>query len=276
MKKTTMLVALVVALTLSGVPAQAGEYVFGVHPFKKPNELAQMFKPLMEYLGKVTGATMTFRSAPNYDATKQAIARGEFDVFYVGPSLFAELTEEAPGKARLVGTVLNNGKPSFKGVIVVKEGSTISSLADLKGKKFAFGDHGSTLSAYVPAHMLIKAGVFDALAEHKFLGSHDNVAQAVLKGFFDAGAMQPAVLKQYQGLKVLAESDPVPEHCIAVGGRIDDATFKKIQEALVKAPDLQVFKAINPSLTGFAVTKPGDYAALGKLMKAVDAKLPKK
>ena len=273
--KTIFFTALCVICLASPVFA-AETYVFGVHPYKNPAELATIFKPMISLLEAETGVKISFRSAKDYESFNQSILKGEIDIFFMGPSIYAELYAQHPDKVRLVATALDKGKPTFKGVIVAKKDSAINSLADLKGKKFAFGDRDSTLSCYIPAAMLMDAGVFDSL-KYDFTGKHDNVAQSVLQGGHDAGGLKPDVAEKYmgQGLKIIAESAPVYEHVIGVGSKVDDATMAKIQKALLQVKDPTVYTSIQKSYTGFAVTKPGDYASLLKVIKKVDAKMAK-
>ncbi len=252
------------------------EFIFGVHPYQKPYELVRMFTPLINYLEEVTGAHITFQTAKNYNEAMEKMASGEMDIFYVGPAPFVVLLEKYPDRFRIAATVVNQGKPTYKGVIVIRDISPITTMAEFKDKKFAFGDPRSTLSCYMPAQMLLKAGVFDSV-HYKFLGSHDNVAKAVIRGFFDGGGIKPSVAKKYEGkgLKIIAESEPVYEHLIGVGPDVDDATFQKIKKALLKVSDEKIYQSIKPSLTGFTPTEISDYNNLREIVKEVDAKLAK-
>jgi len=273
--KIILATALIIACFAAPLFA-AETYVFGVHPYKNPAELATIFKPLISLLEAETGAKVSFRSAKDYEAFNQAVLKGEIDIFFMGPSIYAELSSLHPDKVRLVATALSKGKPTFKGVIVAKKDGPINSLADLKGKKIAFGDRDSTLSCYIPAAMLMDAGVFDSV-KYDFTGKHENVANSVLQGGHDAGGLKPDVAEKFmgQGLKVIAESAPVYEHVIGVGPKVDDATMKKIQAALINGKDPKVYTSIQKDYTGFAVTKPSDYASLFSIIKKVDAKMAK-
>ncbi|RJQ78256.1 MAG: phosphate/phosphite/phosphonate ABC transporter substrate-binding protein [Desulfobacteraceae bacterium] len=265
------------AMMLTGTAGAQTSLVFGVHPFKAPDELAKMFRPLIDYLQKETGSTISFRTAKDYDASLAALVAGDIHISYLGPSLYAIATEKHAGKIQLLGTVVNkSGTPTFKGVIIAKDGSAINSLADLKGKKFAFGDRESTLSCYMPAYMLMQAGVFDSLVEHKFLGSHDNVAKAVSMGVFDGGGLQPSVAEKYvgQGVKIIAESAPVYEHVLVVSANVDQETIKKLQDAVLALKDPAVLDPLMKGMTGFVTTRPEDYDNLRTIMKEVDAKMP--
>lgn len=273
--KIILATALIIACFATPLFA-AETYVFGVHPYKNPAELAVIFKPMIALLEAETGAKISFRSAKDYDSFNESIVKGEIDIFFMGPSIYAELSGLHPDKVRLVATALNKGKPTFKGVIVVKKDGPINSLADLKGKKVAFGDRDSTLSCYIPAAMLMDAGVFDSM-KYDFTGKHENVANSVLQGGHDAGGLKPDVAEKFlgQGLKVIAESAPVYEHVVGVGPKVDAATMKKIQAALVNLKDPTVATSIQKDYTGFAITKTSDYAPLLGIIKKVDAKISK-
>ncbi len=252
------------------------QYVFGVHPFKKPTTLLKMFSPLIDYLEKELDADISFRSAKNYDSAMTALVNGEIDISYLGPAPFAMLAHKYPGRLRPAGAIVNkNGMTTFKGVIVAKEGSDINQIADLRGKKIALGDRKSTLSCYMPVYMLMQEKIFHTV-EYRFLGSHDNVAKGVLKGLFAAGGLKPNVARKYvgRGLKIIAESEPVYEHLVVIGPRVDSKIADKIQAALLKIDDPKVYRAIKSDITGFAPVKIADYDNLQQIIKVVNEQLP--
>ena len=221
---------------------------------------------------------MEFRSAKDYDTAMNNLLNGTVHFAYLGPSALAILDEKNPGKLRIAAAVANKeGGPTFKGVIVVKDDSPIKSLADLQGKRFAFGDRESTLSCYMPASMLMQAGAFDSMT-YEFLGSHSNVAKGILNGMFAAGGLQPNVAKEFEGkgLRVIAETEPVYEHVIAIGPSVDQATADKVRQALLNVKDPAVYTSIKGSLIGFVQVQASDYDNLKTVMREVDAKIPHK
>jgi phosphonate transport system substrate-binding protein len=278
MRKETLFFLLATFCMLFTAPTVWGEtqYVFGVHPYRKPVELKHMFTPLIKYLEKSIDAKISFRSATDYEGALNNLIEGRVDFSYLGSAGYAILNNQYPGKLQLGAVVLNNGKPYFQGVFVVKEESPYNSIGDLKGKKIAFGDRKSTLSCYMPAYMLIKAGIFDSVST-RFLGSHDNVALGILNGFFDGGGIKPGVAKKYKnkGLKIIATSEPVYEHVVVMGPNVDVTTANKVRTALLNVSDPVVYTSIKKSLTGFAAVEPHDYDNLKEIIKVVDAKMKK-
>jgi phosphonate transport system substrate-binding protein len=173
--------------------------------------------------------------------------------------------------------IVNKGKPSFHGVIVAQKGSGISSLKDLKGKRFAFGDRDSTLTHVLPLYMLMEAGVkLEALKEYKFVGSHDNVAMAVSTKTFDAAGLMPDIAEKYmdRGLEVIARSPDLPEHVFVATKSMDSATVAKIQSALL-AMDPALQKGIKGSLTGMQKFSDKDFDMLRNIVKKVEKDVAK-
>ena len=278
MKGTMLSLVLGVALCFMlfpGLTQAQPSLVFAVHPFKKPDQLKKMFNPLIEYLQKETGAAIEFRSGKDYAAVESAMVSGEAHISYMGPSLYAATKANHPGAVQALGVIRKKGITTFKGVIVAKDGSAINSVADLKGKKFAFGDRHSTLSAYMPAYMLMQAGVFESL-DYKFIGSHDNVAKGVLAGAFDAGGIKPEVAANYvgKGLKIVAESDPVENHVLVISSKVDKEMITKMQAAVRKLNDPAVLQAIAKSADAFVEPNDAGYDKLLQIMKQVDVKIP--
>jgi phosphonate transport system substrate-binding protein len=80
-------------------------------------------------------------------------------------------------------------QPYYRGQFIAKVDSGITTLADLAGKTFCFGDINST-SSYIVPNILLKAAGLDYEAGDftaQFAGSHSNVAIAVYDGTCDAG-----------------------------------------------------------------------------------------
>jgi phosphonate transport system substrate-binding protein len=70
-------------------------------------------------------------------------------------------------------------------------------LADLKGKRFAFGDINSTSGHLIPYQELKKAGVdVDHNLQFRYTGSHPATLKAVEAGAVDAGALDETVYKE--------------------------------------------------------------------------------
>lgn len=277
MKRLKFLTAiLTLGSLLFSASAMATPLVFGVHPFKKPSALHKMFRPITQELSKQLNREVKIVVGKNYSDVIKMYVDGKIDFGYMGPATYVSATQESLLVEPLV-RILVKGKNNFQGVIIVKKDSALQTVDDLKGKRFSFGDRESTLSHYAPHHMMMVKGIKLAdLGKYAFTGSHDNVCKSVLAGAFDAGGVKPSVAKKYmdKGLRILAKSDPVPNHVFAVSSTLDSELKKAIQTALLNM-DPTILKSIKGSITGAEIPQHADYEPLRKLMAEVDTDAPK-
>jgi len=263
--------AFVCTVLLTVTPAWANDtLVMGVHPYKSAQELHKIFKPIADYISQKIGKPVEVRVAQSYEDAAEKVGSGKYDFSYMGPIVYA--TESGPRHLKPLVQIINDGKPTFYGVIVVKKGSGLTSLKQLKGRNFAFGEKGSTLTHVVPLYLLLNEGIHPQdLNKHAFVGSHDNVALSVRSGMFDAGGLMPDIAEKYrnQGLEIIAKSPELPEHVFVATSHMDAETGKKIQDALLTM-DLSILKGIKASLTGTRKVHDKDFDILRTIMSKVE------
>ncbi len=188
--------------------------IFGVHSYLPATILLERFSPLTKYLEQQMGIDIHLRVSSNYQDHIDSISHNKYDFAYMGPASYVKLTSKVKDYP-LLGRLSFSGKNTLRGAIIIRQNSPISSLKELKGKSFAFGDPESTLSSKVPLRMLENIGVkLTDLKLHAHLKNHHNVALAVLMGKYDAGGIKEEVFLKYQsrGLKVLQWSPEIPTH----------------------------------------------------------------
>lgn len=241
-------------------PASAAQPLkLGIHPYLSATEIARRFKPLADYLGRELKTPVTIEIAASYREHIRNVGTGAVDIGFMGPASYVLLVDQY-GTRPLLAAFESDGKRTFRGVIVAQRDSPLATLADLKGKRFAFGDPESTMSHFVPRQMLLRQGVsVSALAEHQFLTNHDNIALGVLSGGFDAGALKEDVFRQYEreGLKAIAFSEEFGDHVFVASGTLPPETAAVIRRALL-------------GLKG----QPGGGAILAGIQKSLTALVP--
>ncbi len=269
------LLMLVSLSLMAKTPIVQPPLVLGVHPYRSAMTLMESYKPLASYLSRKTGRVITVKIAKDYRTHIQSIGEDRLDIAFMGPVSYVELVARY-GKKPLLARQVIQGSPTFHGKIVVRQESTISSLAELAGRRFAFGDAASTMSHLVPRYMLRRAGVtVDRLAGYRFLGSHDNVALAVLTGDFDAGAVKESVYEKYQprGLKVLATTPALSEHLFVTRSKLPDELRQALREALYGLKDdpqgLAIMSGIRPGMTAWVPVVDADYDGLRVILDAL-------
>lgn len=258
---------------IQALSARAAEpLLLGVHPYLPAAEVLARFQPLAGYLSKAAGRPVTVTVAADYDAHIKRVGTGAVDFGYMGPAPYVELVAEY-GPQRLLARQSVNGAPSFHGHIVVADASPLQTMADLKGRRFAFGDAESTMSHMVPYAMMLSAGVAKKdLAAHAFLGSHRNVALAVLSGAFDAGAVKEEIYTEFstRGLRALAKSPPVSEHLFVASKRMTDAdaqAVRTVMQAMRGDPaGRTALTAIKATIDGLVAVTDSDYDPLREMI----------
>lgn len=262
---------LLIAVLTQPVRAQ-DQLVLGIHPYKTSEKLIKAYLPLARYLTRKVDIPVVLKISADYQTHIDAVGRDQLDIAYVGPSSYVKLYDRY-GEKPLLARQAVHGKPTFQGKIVVTENSPIRKLAQLKGKRFAFGDPNSTMSHLVPRYVLQSAGITKKdLKRIGFLGSHDNVALAVLAGDFDAGAVKEAVFYKYEtkGLRALATTPALSEHLFVTSNKLDPGLIDRLRDAMLtlhRDPEgKQVLVSIKKGITAMVPVENSDYDNLREIL----------
>ena len=137
----------------------------------------------------------------------------------------------------------------FTSRFIVPVGSTAKTLADLKGKTFAFGSPSSTSGSLMPRYYLLQAGIdperdFKSVA---FSGAHDATVAFVASGRAEAGVLNASVLDKLveshnanaEKVRVLAITPPYFDYNWSVRPGLDPALTKKLTDAFLKLDPAQ-------------------------------------
>jgi len=246
----------------------------GVHPYKSPQKLLSIYQPLANLLEEKLGQPVELVIAKDYSTHIEQIGTDVLDIAYLGPASYVKMVEQYGQKPILARQAIS-GRPTFKGKIITSTKSPLTSLRQLKGKRFAFGDPDSTMSHLVPRYMLIENGVTAANLKFDFLGSHDNVALGVLAGDYDAGAVKEAIFYKYKsrGMRALATTPSLSEHIFVASTRLPANTVAKVKDMLMALSHtddgMRVIKKIKPKMTGFHPAKDSDYDNLREILRTL-------
>lgn len=268
-----LFVALVLGMTsLCARAAQTSPLTLGIHPYLPATRLIERFTPLAEYLGQRLQRPVHLKIAQNYQEHLSNLTNGEIDLAFFGPTLYLTADRQY-GPPRLLARLASEGDIALRGVIIARADSELEALAQLRGKRFAFGDPNSTLSTRVPIALLQRAGVELAdLGDYNYLKNHHNVALAVLMGNYDAGGIKEEVFLHYRerGLKALATTPAITTHAFVAGYRLDDETVAVLREALLGlhlAPHgAQTLARIRKGATQLIPVTGDDYDALRQIL----------
>ena len=163
-------------------------------PDEAPTELQRKFKPLGDYLKKETGLEVQFTPVTDYAAVVEGLASNKIDLAWLGGFTFVQ-AEDPHRRRRGADRAALPKTKKFTSKFIVPLDSPAKSLADLKGRNFAFGAPSSTSGHLMPRYFLMQSGVqpdtdFKAVA---FSGAHDATVAFVASGRADAGVLNASV-----------------------------------------------------------------------------------
>src|SRR6266508_1626958 len=236
--------ALAVAAVLPSTPRADVPDVLRISaiPDENPNELMRIYTPFAEYLARELGMKVQFTPVVDYAATVEGLAARKLDVVWYGGFTSVQAVRRTNGTARRL--VLRQEDAEFKSVFVAKPSSGIKTLADLKGRTFAFGSVSSTSGSLMPRYFLLQAGISPErdLKQVAFSGAHDATALWVESGKVDAGALNFLVWdKLVQTKKIDPEkvtvfwtTPPYVDYVWTARGDLDKGMQDKLVTAFLK------------------------------------------
>ena len=210
-------------------------------PDEAPTELQRKFAPLGKYLEKETGLKVSFVPVTDYAAVVESLATKKLDLAWLGGFTFVQAKIRTGGTA--IPIVQREEDARFTSKYVTAD-PAIKTLADLKGKTFAFGAPSSTSGSLMPRFFLQQAGLnpekdFKTVA---YSGAHDTTVAFVAAGKADAGVLNASVWDKLVELKkvdpekvrVFATTPPYFDYNWTVRGDLDPALIKKLTDAFLK------------------------------------------
>lgn len=274
--KLAATVALSTSLSAFSTSAHAEiQLIFGTYAADKPTASIKKVRPVLSELEKhLTGllgeeVKIQTQVSTNYEKGIDDLVQGRVDFAKFGPASYI-FAKEQNSDIEILAMESVKGKKTFKGIICVATDSPISSLEDLKGRTFAFGNKLSTIGRYLSQKELVDAGVTAAdLKSYSYLGRHDRVGTAVGSGEFEAGALKSSTFKKLveKGVKIrgLASFDNVTKPWIARSG-MSEKVSNALRQAFLMIDNPEVLKKIKK--TGFVEGNDADYEPIRKAIKA--------
>jgi len=259
-------------------------------PSLDANKLVKDGEKLALLLKKETGLTFEISVPTSYTAVVSAMGAEQVDVGWLSPLPYV-LGHEQYGVNVLLTTVRDNST-KYWSFIIARSDSGIRKLADLKGRRFAYGDPVST-SGCLYAKELIRANGFNPdsfFSNVIFAGAHDKVAMAVYNSQVDAGAIyggvksdaREKIVKSFPDVlrktTVIARSADIPNDTVSVRKGLPKDIARKISDGLISiAKSKEGQKAVFDlyGIDGFVVAKDSDYDSVRKVAKTEKIKIEK-
>jgi len=246
---------------------------FGVYPSDRATVMYRKFTPILEairiplenQLGR--DVDIHLKIFRDYDSGIEALAKGEVDFVRFGPASYI-LAEQKNKEIKLLAMELRKGLKRFNGLIIARADSGITSMEDLRGRSFAFGNENSTIGRFLSQSLMLEHGIDEeALGQIDYLDRHDIVARAIINGTHDAGALKSSTYKKLcdpEKIIVIKAFENVTKPWVASSDltkEIRDA----ITQSLLMLEDPEVISELGCS--GFAESNRNEYDLVRQGMK---------
>jgi len=251
---------------------------FGFCPKYNPRIMYQLYQPFINYLNEVTPYQFEIKLSRVYQDIIDRIGKGEISIASCGPVSYIKARERYR-VTPILRALSRDGKPYYRGIIIVRQESPIQKITDLKGMRFAFGQAWSTAGHILPEYYLLKANIrLKDLKAYDFLRHHDSVVSAVLKGQFDAGAVKDIIAYKYQhqGLRSIFLTEPIPTVPIIVR---QDAPKEMVQSVKTSLLNLNPENPVHRTKMaqwdeefkyGFTEVSDSDYDSIRHILRVVE------
>ena len=224
---------------VSAFSANAETWQLAVTDVEGMERLQLEWGPFKEALEAATGETFEFLPVNSRTAAAEALRGETVDFVISGPAEYVvinKLTNATP----LIGL----GRPDYHCAIVVRADSGINVPADLKGKKVAFGDIGSTSNMLCPMQVLADYGL-DPVNDIEKIHTSRNIAHEALKNG-DVAAIGTNATSWMEGprakdesvpygfFKMIARSGDLPNDMIMVGAHVPAEVAQSVRARIIE------------------------------------------
>ena len=181
------------ALVQPALAQDVTEFRIGILGGENAQDRLNNHECLKTYTEEALGVPVKLFAPADYDGVIQGLLGGTLDMAWLGASGYAKIYLDDPEAVTPVLVKVNvDGSIGYHSIGFARKDSGITSLEDMKGKKFGFGDPNSTSGYLIPSiEIPQQTGATmengDYFGEVVFTGGHEQTIVAVNNGDVDGG-----------------------------------------------------------------------------------------
>ena len=192
MKKLALAAAAAMSLSIATHAADIKEFRIGILGGENAQDRLNSYECLRKKTEDLLHVPTKLFAPADYNGVIQGLLGGTIDMAWLGASGYAKVWLSDPNAVEPVLVKVNeDGSYGYYSIGFARKDSGIKSLADMKGKTFAFGDPNSTSGYLIPSIEIPEAGYSMKEGEYfgkiVFSGGHEQTIVGVYNGDFDAG-----------------------------------------------------------------------------------------
>jgi phosphonate transport system substrate-binding protein len=204
-------------------------------------ETVVYYHELLEYIAEKLGREIKLVQRKTYGEINQLISAGQIDLAFICSGPYASGREKFGFEALAMPRV--RGSHLYQSYLIVNKDGPIQTLADLRGKIFAFTDRESNTGKLVPTYWLGLEGE----KPENFFGntiytySHDNSIMAVAMSLVDGAAVNGQVWEYYHRrdpvftakTRVIRKSEPFGNPPVVASSRLPSKMKERMRDLLL-------------------------------------------
>jgi len=208
-------------------------------PDQAPQRVIAQHKGVVDEVCRIARLSCTWVPAASYEGLVEQLGRGDIDLAFLGAVTFAQ----AHHRFGAVPLAMRDIDFAFTSVILVRADDSARGLADLRGRRFAFGNRSSTSGHYMPRYFLQRQGITPerAFGSVVFSGGHDATMHLIADGRVDAGAVNGSLAyaalaskdSSARRLRVLWRSPPYTDYVWAARPGLPADIRSRLQNAFL-------------------------------------------
>lgn len=263
--------ALAAPLLLQAGAASAAERPlirFAVGPYQPTaGDTRKAYEPFFKHIAESIGADYQLTVTTDWAGIAIALGNGQADVTWMGP--WGYVLAHHQGGAEAIATVKYDGKPTYHSIMIARPALDIKSYPeDARGMSLSLADVGSTSGWLIPTYFLKTRGI-DPKSYFKYRdgASHAANVTAVANGQVDLAsdynrnldAMIAKGLVEKDQVKVVWQSDPLPNDALVVRKGLDPALADRIRSAVLAIDEAKAKDIMPPRYTGWVAATHATY-----------------
>lgn len=252
----------------------------GLVPEEDIHKMAQRYQPLVEYLSKKINQKVILIFLDNYGEVCDKFIYKQLDAAFFGSFNYALTHVKA--EVEPIARPDYYGTSTYRGLIIVREDSSIKNVSDMKDKRLALV-HRATYAGYLyPLYYFKKHGIENLqnyFSKVTYAGSHDKTIYSLLRDEVDIAAPKDLVYQRIikenpdleKHLTILSASGLVPSNTFCVSKYLEPDLKNKLKDALLNLNNDPEAKIALEALGAarFIETKDTDYQNLYDTIKAL-------
>ncbi|PIE09416.1 MAG: phosphonate ABC transporter substrate-binding protein [Rhodobacterales bacterium] len=194
MKKTLTLAMAAAAFAGVAQAEDITEFRIGILGGENAQDRLNSYQCLADYTAEELGVEVKLFAPADYNGVIQGLLGGTIDMAWLGASSYAATyIQDADAVVPVLVKVNMDGSIGYHSIGFARKDSGITSLDDMEGKVFGFGDPNSTSGYLIPSIEIpqYKDGITmesgEYFGEVKFTGGHEQTIVAVNNGDIDGG-----------------------------------------------------------------------------------------